>query len=211
MRDLKLSKALPTPALPARTRHPPAPVGLLAGTGLGGLGYGLHVATALRTPTSPLSVSTVQSHAGRCCSARWPVPVVLLQGRLHLYEGYSPAEVTFPIRVLQALGVDRPGDQRRGRPQPGVSAGRHHADHRPHQPDRRQPAHRRQRGELGTEVPGHDAGLRPAAPRDALERPGTSGLRARGVYAGLKGPAWRRRPRCATCGPSAPTPWAFRR
>jgi purine-nucleoside phosphorylase len=35
------------------------------------------------------------------------VPVAVMQGRFHLYEGYTPAEVTFPIRVLREVGVDR--------------------------------------------------------------------------------------------------------
>lgn len=82
-------------------------VAVMAGTGLGDMASALEVETAVdygKIPNFPLS--TVQSHAGRWIFGRWAGrPVVLLQGRLHLYEGYSPQAVTFPIRVLQALGV----------------------------------------------------------------------------------------------------------
>jgi len=51
-------------------------------------------------------VSTVPSHLGRMVVGKTnDQPLLVLQGRFHLYEGYSPQQVTFPIRVLQALGV----------------------------------------------------------------------------------------------------------
>jgi purine-nucleoside phosphorylase len=82
-------------------------VAVMAGTGLGDMAAALEIETVVdygEIPNFPLS--TVQSHAGRWIFGRWAGrPVVLLQGRLHLYEGYSPQAVTFPIRVLQALGV----------------------------------------------------------------------------------------------------------
>ena len=50
--------------------------------------------------------SNVAGHAGRLVSGRLAsVDVLIMQGRAHSYEGYSPAEVSFPVRVLQALGV----------------------------------------------------------------------------------------------------------
>jgi purine-nucleoside phosphorylase len=50
--------------------------------------------------------STVEGHSGRMVAGELGgAPVVIMQGRVHFYEGYSPLEVTFPLRVLGALGV----------------------------------------------------------------------------------------------------------
>ena len=81
--------------------------GLLTGTGLGGSGKSLSVSKTLPYEAIPhFPVSTVQSHAGRLLSGRMAnQAVIVMQGRFHLYEGYSPLDVTFPIRVMQTLGV----------------------------------------------------------------------------------------------------------
>ncbi len=50
--------------------------------------------------------SSVPGHAGRLIGGQLAgVDVLIMQGRVHFYEGYSPAEITFPVRVLQALGI----------------------------------------------------------------------------------------------------------
>ena len=50
--------------------------------------------------------STVEGHSGRIVAGLLGnVPVLVMQGRVHFYEGYSPLEVTFPMRVLGALGL----------------------------------------------------------------------------------------------------------
>lgn len=50
--------------------------------------------------------STVAGHSGRIVAGRLGgEPVIVMQGRVHFYEGYSPQQVTFPMRVLGALGV----------------------------------------------------------------------------------------------------------
>jgi len=50
--------------------------------------------------------STVEGHTGRLVAGELGgVPVVIMQGRVHYYEGYTPAEVTFPMRVLGTLGI----------------------------------------------------------------------------------------------------------
>ncbi|MBI9075122.1 MAG: purine-nucleoside phosphorylase [Desulfatibacillum sp.] len=85
-----------------------APVlGLIAGTGLGNSVQGLEVKTSLDYSQIPhFPVSTVQSHEGKLlCGAARGHAFVALQGRFHLYEGYSAKEITFPIRVMQELGV----------------------------------------------------------------------------------------------------------
>jgi len=53
------------------------------------------------------AVSTVESHAGNLIyGSLGGKKIIALQGRFHLYEGYSLAEVTFPIRVLKYLGIE---------------------------------------------------------------------------------------------------------
>jgi purine-nucleoside phosphorylase len=50
--------------------------------------------------------STVEGHSGRIVAGcMGDVPVIVLQGRVHFYEGYTPQQVTFPMRVLGALGI----------------------------------------------------------------------------------------------------------
>ncbi|MFZ1984467.1 MAG: purine-nucleoside phosphorylase [Desulfatitalea sp.] len=91
-----------------RTRYSDRPqVAIMAGTGLGDMVDSLQVEAAVDYSDIPhFPLSTVQTHAGRWVFGRWAGrPVVLLQGRFHLYEGYAPQAVTFPVRVLQALGV----------------------------------------------------------------------------------------------------------
>ncbi|MEN6440264.1 MAG: purine-nucleoside phosphorylase [Syntrophobacter sp.] len=82
-------------------------VGLILGTGLGGIVDAMQKPVPLAYSAIPnYPVSTVESHAGNLVFGRWAGrPVIVMQGRFHLYEGYSPIEVSFPIRVLRALGV----------------------------------------------------------------------------------------------------------
>ena len=89
-----------------RLKKPPV-VGLLTGTGLGESADSLNVSASFEYKEIPnFPVSTVQSHRGRLIVGDIQgCAVMAMQGRLHLYEGYSPAEVTFPIRVMQELGV----------------------------------------------------------------------------------------------------------
>jgi purine-nucleoside phosphorylase len=83
--------------------------GLITGTGLGQAVGPLDGSVGLDYADIPhFPVSTVQSHAGRLlCGILDGHPVMVMQGRLHLYEGYTPAQVTFPVRVMQTLGVRR--------------------------------------------------------------------------------------------------------
>jgi purine-nucleoside phosphorylase len=83
--------------------------GILTGTGLGEATKALRVSTAFEYKNLPhFPVSTVPSHAGRLlCGELAGRPVMVMQGRFHLYEGYSAAEVVFPVRVMQELGLRR--------------------------------------------------------------------------------------------------------
>jgi purine-nucleoside phosphorylase len=82
-------------------------VGVILGSGLGGLADGL--ADAVVIPYSELPhfpTSSVPGHAGRLVLGRADgEPVVAMQGRVHFYEGFSPSQVVFPARVLCALGI----------------------------------------------------------------------------------------------------------
>jgi len=85
-----------------------APItGLITGTGLGESAAMLDDAQSIEYRELPgLPIPTVQSHYGRLITGQVAgKPVIVMQGRFHLYEGFSPLEVTYPIRVLQELGV----------------------------------------------------------------------------------------------------------
>jgi purine-nucleoside phosphorylase len=86
----------------------PPKLGLVLGTGLGELVDMIDENERLRYEDIPhFPVSTVDTHSGHLIlGTLHGMPVAALQGRFHLYEGYSPKEVTFPIRVLGTLGVE---------------------------------------------------------------------------------------------------------
>lgn len=91
-----------------RARIPTLPrFGVVAGTGLGDAIGVLRVSAAFDYGSIPhFPTATVQSHAGRLLFGDvHGRPVAVMQGRFHLYEGYSPAEVAFPIRVMRELGA----------------------------------------------------------------------------------------------------------
>lgn len=83
-------------------------VGIILGTGLGGLAAQIDDRTAIPYAEIPhFSVSTVESHAGQLvCGTLRGVPVVAMEGRFHYYEGYSMQQVTFPVRVMKSLGIE---------------------------------------------------------------------------------------------------------
>jgi purine-nucleoside phosphorylase len=82
-------------------------IGIILGTGLGQLSREIAVETTVPYSDIPgFPVPTVESHAGRLLfGTLGGKPVVAMQGRFHRYEGYSLQQVTFPVRVLRALGA----------------------------------------------------------------------------------------------------------
>lgn len=84
-------------------------IGIILGTGLGHLAHRIERETTIPYADIPhFPVSTVQSHSGELVFGTLAGRrVVAMAGRFHYYEGYSMQEVTFPVRVLQQLGIER--------------------------------------------------------------------------------------------------------
>jgi len=84
-------------------------VGLVLGSGLGVLAERME--NAVRIPYGDIPhfpVSTVEGHAGELVAGYAAGrPVILMNGRFHLYEGYGVQAITLPVRVMRALGVDK--------------------------------------------------------------------------------------------------------
>ena len=94
-------------AISARTQVRPK-AALILGTGLGGLGEAIEADAVIPYEEIPgFPLSTVESHQGRLLVGFLDAtPIVALQGRFHRYEGYSLAEVTFPVRVMRLMGAE---------------------------------------------------------------------------------------------------------
>lgn len=90
----------------SQTNLQPA-IGIILGTGLGALAGEVTIETTLPYETIPhFPLSTVEFHSGKLLlGTLGGKPVVVMQGRFHFYEGYTMQQVTFPVRVMQALGV----------------------------------------------------------------------------------------------------------
>ncbi len=91
------------PKLPAQPQ-----VGIILGTGLGGLAKEIDVQLELPYQEIPhFPVSTVESHEGKLIIGTLGGKNVLaMQGRFHYYEGYTMAQITFPLRIMKKLGIN---------------------------------------------------------------------------------------------------------
>ncbi len=94
-------------AIRSRTTYQPR-VGLILGSGLGSLAANVEAASTLPYQELPgWPVSTVLGHQGHLVIGSLEGQVVaVMQGRVHYYEGYSMAQVTLPVRVMQRLGIE---------------------------------------------------------------------------------------------------------
>ena len=83
------------------------PVGIILGTGLGGLVKEIKIDLEIDYADIPhFPLSTVESHKGKLIFGTINgKKVVAMQGRFHYYEGYSMQQITFPVRVMKYLGV----------------------------------------------------------------------------------------------------------
>jgi purine-nucleoside phosphorylase len=91
----------------ARTAHQPR-VGIILGSGLNDLASSVEQADIIPFGDIPnWPRSTVQGHAGRLVIGKLEGQTVLvMQGRIHFYEGYSMSQITLPVRVMQRLGLE---------------------------------------------------------------------------------------------------------
>jgi len=83
------------------------PIGIILGTGLGGLVDKIEIENTVSYENiKHFPLSTVEGHAGRLIFGKLAgKSIVAMQGRFHYYEGYSMKQVTFPVRVMKALGM----------------------------------------------------------------------------------------------------------
>jgi purine-nucleoside phosphorylase len=104
--DLPARVADAAAAIRARTATVPR-VAITLGSGLSGAADALHGATEIPSAELPhWPRSTVPGHAGRVVLGEWSgVPVAVVAGRTHRYEGYALERATFAVRVLHALGA----------------------------------------------------------------------------------------------------------
>lgn len=84
-------------------------VGIVLGSGLGSFTKELQIEKEIQYADIPhFPVSTVEGHSGKLIFAELSgKKVVVMAGRFHFYEGYTPEEVVFPIRVLKMLGIEQ--------------------------------------------------------------------------------------------------------
>ena len=93
-------------AINRRWNHSPT-VGIILGSGLGGVTASIADPVAIPYAEIPhFAASTAPEHAGRLvCGMLEGVPVVVMEGRMHAYEGYPLGQITLPVRVLKHLGA----------------------------------------------------------------------------------------------------------
>lgn len=93
--------------LRSKTIHQPT-VGIILGSGLGGLVNEIEQVQAIDYQDIPhFPISTVKGHAGKLMIGKLSgTTVVTMSGRFHYYEGYTMQQLTFPVRVMKALGVE---------------------------------------------------------------------------------------------------------
>ena len=167
-------------------------VGVVLGTGLGGLAEALDTPLALPFGDLPhFPGSTVASHTGRFVLGRLEgVPVMLQEGRCHLYEGYSAAQVCMGVRLMRGLGVETLIiTNAAGALNPQFDAGTlmcltDHINLTGHSPLRGE-----NHGPWGERFPDMSCPYDPALVRAAVDAAREEGIRLeRGVYAGVMGP-----------------------
>ena len=169
-------------------------IGLVLGSGLGGFADDLSEAARIPYANIPsFPRSTAVGHAGQMVIGKvGGVPVAAMQGRVHLYEGYSAKEVAFPTRVLGRMGIraliltNAAGGINLEYKQGALVVITDHINLQGHEP-----ACRTKRRSLRTAISRHDSSVLEAVSRDCASRgPAPGKMAYQGVYAGLLGPSY---------------------
>ena len=108
MDDVPLAQAVDEAADAIQQRWSETPrVALILGSGLGGLADSIAADEVIDYDQVPhFPRSTAIGHRGRLVCGCWQqLPVIAMQGRCHLYEGYTWQQVTLPVRIMAALGI----------------------------------------------------------------------------------------------------------
>jgi purine-nucleoside phosphorylase len=97
-----------TDYIKSKIKHTPQ-VGIILGTGLGGLVKEINISEIISYSDIPnFPVSTVEGHSGKLIFGDLGgKKVIAMQGRFHYYEGYNMQQVTFPVRVMKMLGIEK--------------------------------------------------------------------------------------------------------
>ena len=105
---------------------------IILGTGLGELVNHINIVKEIEYTEIPnFPISTVEGHSGKLIFGDLGGKYVMaMQGRFHYYEGYDMKQVTFPVRVMKELGVERLFVSNAAG---GIQSRRHHDYHRPYQ------------------------------------------------------------------------------
>ena len=183
------------------------------------LGSGLSVAEAVREPTvvdyDDLPASRVDGRRSRRARGRGRiggVPVAVLQGRAHVYEGGDLDAIRTPMRALRRAGAEiLVLTNAAGSLRAEVGPGRAHGDHRSHQPEQHERAHRPERRRDRPALPEPARRVRPRAARGAARGRGSSASSLPRASTSLSpGPTFETPAEIRAFGRSAPTPWGCR-
>ncbi len=181
-----------------KTRWPTRPrVGIILGTGLGGFTTQIDVEQSWPYDQVPhFPKSTAVGHRGQlCCGRVAGVPLITMEGRFHLYEGYSAQQITLPVRSDGSIGGGTAHRLERQRRYSSAALRRRYRCHRgSHQRHVRQSADRTERTSLRSEISRHEPALC-FRPHRAIAGDGqaTWVSSLRGTYVSVVGPNYETR------------------
>ncbi|HET9570210.1 MAG TPA: purine-nucleoside phosphorylase [Bacteroidales bacterium] len=167
---------------------------IILGTGLGELVKDINIELEIPYEEIPhFPVSTVEGHSGKLIFGKMGgKDIMAMQGRFHYYEGYSMEQVTFPIRVMKAIGIktlflsNAAGGMNEAFEVGDLMMITDHINHFPEHPLRG-----KNHNELGTRFPDMSDAYSPRLCIMALEIAAEKGIRLhQGVYVGTSGPTF---------------------